>query len=390
MSGHEDTMDFDFSAEDEAFRAELRAFLVDVLPGDWQGIFARGSEHEFADTFCSQLGERGWLTMAWPAEYGGQEASIWRQAVLQEELYAHNEPRGAQYMNVNWIGPAIMHFGTEEQKAFYLPKIAAGQMVWCQGFSEPSAGSDLGSLRTSAQKVDGGFVVNGQKTWTSYGDIAQYCFLLTRTDPASKGSRGLSVLLVDLASPGVTRREIKTYLGYHRQCEEFFDDVFVPDSGLLGGLNEGWAVTAKALSFERSGSSRYARSARILGLLERAYGEHWSRREIEDFADLLALGRAAELVNYDVMARKDRGDLPRWRPSVARIYNATLEQEITVFAEDSCAPSSVLGGCDWAAESNGEVEAFARNAAAATITAGTYEVQMGIIWRDALGGELPR
>lgn len=385
-----DVIDFDFAAEDEEFRARLREFLDEHLPEDWQGIFAGEDDWLLAGELCAALGEQGWLTMAWPREYGGSEATIWRQAVAQEELWAHNEPRGAQYMNVNWIGPAIMHFGTEEQKRFFLPKMAAGRMIWAQGFSEPEAGSDLASLRCRAEVVDGGFVVNGQKTWTSYGGIADYMFLLARTDPGSKGKRGLSVLLVDLNLPGVTRREIDTTLGHHRQCEEFFEDVFVPREALLGEVDDGWRVTGRALAFERSGSARYARSARILGIMEREYGEGFDDGDKVRFAELLAFGRATELVNYDVMARKESGDLPRWRSSATRIHNALLEQEVTAFAEDVCADSALLGGDDIGAVQNGEVEALARNATAATVTAGAYEVQMGIIWRDGLGGELAR
>lgn len=390
-TGPEADVDFDFDGADDTFREELRAYLHDFLPNDWQGMFAHEDDWLVSNRFCEDLGERGWLTQTWPKQYGGREVSIWRQAVVQEELWAHNEPRGAQYMNVNWIGPAIMHFGTPEQKEFFLPRMAAGKMIWAQGFSEPEAGSDLASLRTRAEVVDGGFVVNGQKVWTSYGDIADYMFLLVRSDPASSGKRGLSVLLVDLHLPGITRRPIATNLGHHRQAEEFFEDVFVPASALLGTVDDGWSVTTTALSFERSGSARYARPARILGLLQRDYGDSWSEAERVRFAEILAMGRATELVNYDVMSLKEAGGaLPRWRPSAARIHNSVLEQEVTTYVEDSCGMAGVLGGDDLGALANGEVEALNRNSVPATITAGAYEVQMGIIWRDALGGELTR
>lgn len=382
-------MDFDFAPEDEEFRAELRALLADWLPLDWQGIFATDEAYRLASDFCHEMGERGWLTLAWPKEFGGQDASLWRQAVLQEELWAHNEPRGAQYMNVNWIGPAIRHFGTEEQKHCYLPRIAAGDMIWGQGFSEPEAGSDLGALRTRAEKVDGGWVINGQKIWTSYGDIAETMFLIARTDPGSTGRRGLTVFLVELDGPGITRRQIPGTLGHHRQAEEFFDDAFVPDSAVLGTVNDGWAVTQKALSFERSGSARYARAVRTLGILERETGEDWGSGDELRFAEILAFARATELMNYDVLARKESDDLPRWRPSATRIHNSVLEQEIAAFAEDVAGPTVTFSAGEHAPD-NGEIEALARNAPAATVTAGTYEVQMGLIWRDALGGELPR
>jgi hypothetical protein len=220
------------------------------------------------------------------------------QAVLQEEYWAHNEPRGPQYMNVNWLGPAIIHFGTEEQKRFFLPKLAAGKMQWAQGFSEPEAGSDLAALRCSAVPDGDDFVVNGQKIWISYGDIADYCFLLCRTDPASSRKEGLSVLLVDLSLPGVERRPISSTLGYHRINELFFDDVYVSRSALLGPQNDGWRVATTALAFERSGSARYARAARTMGLIERRHGHAWDDTRWEQFASLLAFGRAT---------RSDRG-----------------------------------------------------------------------------------
>jgi len=156
--------DFDFTPEQEAFRSELRAFLAERLPPDWQGIFVEGDAGwRLSLDICRELGGRGWLTIAWPEEYGGKAASIWLQAILQEEYWAHNEPRGPQYMNVNWLGPAIIHFGTEEQKRFFLPELAAGEMMWAQGFSEPEAGSDLAALKCSAVPDGDGFVVNGQK-----------------------------------------------------------------------------------------------------------------------------------------------------------------------------------------------------------------------------------
>src|SRR5215211_892718 len=147
--------EFDFSVEDESFRTLLRSFLAERLPDDWQGIFKKGNDALVVSRdICREMGALGWLTQAWPKEYGGSEVGIWRQAVVQEEMWAHNEPRGGQYMNVNWIGPALMHFGTDEQKRFFLPKLAAGEMVWAQGFSEPEAGSDLAAMRCRARVID--------------------------------------------------------------------------------------------------------------------------------------------------------------------------------------------------------------------------------------------
>lgn len=372
--------DFDFSNEQEAFRAELRQFLHERLPDDWQGIFVEGDEGwQLSLDICRELGERGWLTMAWPAAYGGQDASIWLQAILQEEYWAHNEPRGPQYMNVNWLGPALIQFGTDEHKAYFLPKLAAGEMMWAQGFSEPDAGSDLAALKCSAVPDGDGFVVRGHKIWISYGDIADYCFLLCRTDPTSRRKEGLSVLLVDLSLPGVERRPISSTLGYHRINELFFDDVFVPRSALLGPQNDGWRVAMTALAFERSGSARYARSARTLGLMEQRHGDEWDDTRWEQYASLLAFARATELVNYGVISKKETGEVPRVEASAARIHNSLLEQALADFAEQTTGLDFIVYGADDHAVDNGELESMWRNSFAATVTAGSYEIQSGII-----------
>jgi alkylation response protein AidB-like acyl-CoA dehydrogenase len=371
--------DFDFTPEQEAFRAKLREFLDNRLPADWQGIFVEGDE---AWQLSRELGAMGWLTQSWPSAYGGQDASIWLQAILQEEYWARNEPRGPQYMNVNWLGPALMHFGTDEQKAFFLAKLSAGEMLWAQGFSEPQAGSDLAAVQCAAAVDGDGFVVNGQKIWISYGDIAHYCFLLCRTDPGSRRKEGLSVLLVDLDSPGITRRQIASTLGYHRINELFFDDVFVPAGALLGPLNDGWRVANTALAFERSGSARYARAARTLGLIEQRYGHEWDETRWEQYASVLAFGRATELVNYQVISKKESGEVPRVEASAARIHNSLLEQVLSDFAEETAGIDVMLYGADDHAVDNGELEAMWRNAFAATVTAGSYEIQSGIIARS--------
>jgi alkylation response protein AidB-like acyl-CoA dehydrogenase len=376
-------IDFDYTPEQEEFRTELRAFLAERLPPDWQGIFVEGdAAWQLSLDICRELGERGWLTIAWPEEYGGKDASIWLQAILQEEYWAHNEPRGPQYMNVNWLGPALIHFGNEEQKHRYLPELAAGRMMWAQGFSETEAGSDLAALNCSAVPDGDGFVVNGQKIWISYGDIAHSCFLLCRTDPTSRRKQGLSVLLVDLDTPGIERRPIATTLGYHRINELFFDDVFVPRSALLGPENDGWRVATTALAFERSGSARYARASRTIGFVERNHGAEWDDTRWEEFASLLAFGRATELVNYGVISKKESGVVPRIEASAARIHNSLLEQRLSDFAEQTTGLDFVVYGADEHAVDNGELESMWRNAFAATVTAGSYEIQSGIIARS--------
>ncbi|MCB1013463.1 MAG: acyl-CoA dehydrogenase family protein, partial [Microthrixaceae bacterium] len=174
--------------------------------------------------FCRTLAENGLLCLAWPEEFGGRGASVWEQTVVREEMWAHHEPRGAQYMGVNWVGPTLMRYGTPEQQRLHLPPIAAGEVIWCQGFSEPEAGSDLASLRTAARRDGHGWLINGQKIWTSYATMAQWCFLLARTTKVGEGAaqkkqQGLSIFLVPMDDPAIQVRPIRTMMGPHHLNE---------------------------------------------------------------------------------------------------------------------------------------------------------------------------
>jgi len=246
-------MDFDFSPEDEAFRAELRAFLDDELPEWWKTVFVDDERAmPFTREFCHQLAARGWLTLSWPAEHGGADGSVWQQAVVREEMWAAGEPRGPQYMNLNYIGPLIMRFGTPEQQARHLPRMAAGDVLWCQGFSEPEAGSDLASLKTRAVRDGDHYVVNGQKIWNSYADApADHCLLLARTNTEVKKQLGISMFLVDMRTPGITVRPIPSMAGKSEFSEIFFDDAAIPVTDRLGDEDQGWTLVGEGLAFER-------------------------------------------------------------------------------------------------------------------------------------------
>lgn len=192
-------MRMEYTSDEEAFREELRTFLSNRLPERWTGIFHGGTAAlEVSNEVTREMAELGWLTQLWPSEFGGADASVWRQAVLQEETWAHYEPRGGQYMGVNWIGPSLIAYGTDAQQQQFLPRIAAGDVQWAQLFSEPDAGSDLAALRTRAERDGDEFVVNGEKIWTSYGDYAEHGFLVARSEPGSARHAGLSVLLIDM------------------------------------------------------------------------------------------------------------------------------------------------------------------------------------------------
>ncbi|HLI54177.1 MAG TPA: acyl-CoA dehydrogenase family protein [Acidimicrobiales bacterium] len=385
-------MDFELTEEERRFREDLQRLLAQELPEWWRGMFVEDERvMPFTKRFCSELAERGWLTMAWPPEHGGQGASVWQQAVLREEMWAADEPRGPQYMNLNYIGPLIMRFGTDAQKSRFLPPMARGEVIWCQGFSEPEAGSDLASLRTRAVADGDRFVINGQKVWTSYADSpAEWCLLLARSDPEAEKHRGISVFLLDMATPGVTVRPIATMAGPHEFNEVFLDDVVVGRDCLLGELHRGWDVVVTGLTFERVGIARYARAGRVIEMLVehvRRTGRDSEPEVMDKLADLRVRYEAARLLNYVAISIQARGEVPTTEASVARIHNTQLEQLVGHVGLELLGAAGQLTHDDPASPLGGEIwRQWVRNIPT-TVAAGTLEIQKNIVAR-ALG--LPR
>ena len=386
-------MDFAFTPDEEQFRAELRGFLAAELPTWWRGIFVDDPRAiPFTRAFCGKLAARGWLTMAWPKAYGGADASPWKQAVLREEMWAHDEPRGPQYMNLNYIGPCIMRFGNDAQKRRFLPPMAAGDVLWTQGFSEPGAGSDLAAVTTRAEKRGDRFVVQGQKIWNSYADApADWCFLLVRTSNEGKRHHGLSVLLVDMRTAGITVRPIDSMAGPHELNEIFFDEVPVPEDCLLGAVSQGWEIVTAGLTFERVGIARYARAGRVIELLvehAKRTGHAADPDVRRKLAGLRAGYEAARLLNYRAISLQAAGQVPTVEVSIARLHNTQLEQQVShvgleilglqgqLIADDPTAPLAGLVHRQWV------------RTIPTTVTAGTLEIQKNIIAERGLG--LPR
>jgi len=386
-------MDFAFTPEETAFRAELRAFLAEELPSWWRGMFVDDDRAmPFTRELCRKLADRGWLTMAWPAEYGGQDASVWMQTVVREEMWAHEEPRGPQYMNLNYIGPLLMRFGTPEQRADFLPPMARGDALWTQLFSEPDAGSDLASLRTRARDDGDHFVVNGQKIWSSYADApADWGLLLARTDPEVAKHAGISVFLLDMTTPGVTVRPIPTMAGPHEFNEVFFDDVVVPRARLLGVQDGGWDVITAGLTFERVGIARYARAAAVLDLaVEHANatglaGDPHVRRLLADLGTRI---EAARLLNYRAISIQARGEVPTVEASIARMHNTTVEQLTGNVVMEVIGAAAQLRADDPDAPRAGEATRHWLRNIPTTVAAGTLEIQKNIVAQRGLG--LPR
>ncbi len=383
-------MNFEFTESEKAFRSELRAFIEAELPEEWRGMFVdEPGAIPFTREFCKKLAQRGWLTMAWPPEFGGAGAGPWMQTILREEMWAHEEPRGPQYMNLNYIGPLIMRFGTPEQQRRFLPPMARGEVIWTQGFSEPNAGSDLASLATRAEHRGDAFVVNGQKIWSSYADApADWCLLLVRTDPRAPKRDGISVLLVDMTTPGITVRPIDSMAGPHEFNEIFFDDAHVPADCLLGEVHRGWEIVRVGLTFERAGIARYARAGRVIEMLV----EHAKLRGLkgdpevrQKLADLRVRYEAARLLSYRVVAMQAEGKVPVAEASIARIHNTQLEQMVGQVGLEILGVAGQIAPGEDSAPIEGAVQRYWLRNIPTTIAAGTLEMQKNIVARRGLG-----
>jgi alkylation response protein AidB-like acyl-CoA dehydrogenase len=380
-------VDFAWSDEDETFRRELRAFLSETLPPSWDEIARDGpgsdAQAAFAREFCPRLAAKGWLTQSWPREYGGRDATPWRHAILGEEMWRCGEPRSSQYMNVNWIGPTILRYGSEEQKARYLPPISEGRAFWCQGFSEPEAGSDLASLRTLAIRDGDAYVVNGSKIWTSYVNHADHCFLVVRTDPDSKRHHGISVLLVAMDLPGIEVREIPSVVGERYFFEVFFTDVRVPVECRLGPEHAGWDVVRWSLATERVGAARYARAAYTLDELAawaRERGLLSDARLRERLGEARALCEAARLLVYRVIDLRAKGRPPSADTNLARVASTAAERAVADLALETFGPEAL--------EYGHFAEAHFRLAMTAGVAVGTTEIHLNLVAARFLG--LPR
>ncbi|OBA74771.1 acyl-CoA dehydrogenase, partial [Mycolicibacterium elephantis] len=324
-------MRFDMGEKAAALRTELRSLVNDNVPEHYLGAFTDDPDDlEIAQRFCRLLAERELLCLAWPKEFGGGGASVWEQTVVREEMWAHHEPRGAQYMGVNWVGPIIMRHGTEEQQRRHLPPIARGEVIWCQGFSEPEAGSDLASLRTSARRDDDGWLVNGQKIWTSYATMAQWCFLLARTSHGERKQQGLTIFLVPMDDPGIQVRPIRTMLGPHHLNEVFFDDLRVTEDAVLGTVDQGWSVVQDVMAFERVGIARYARCERLLAAAPAVLGDRWDDLPVElrgRWVRMLTHCRRARLMAYRVVSLQSSGRIQPGDAAAYRIAVTKLDQD---------------------------------------------------------------
>ncbi len=252
---------------DEVFRREVRTFFEVEYPPQLRYILHRARWREMKD-WWRKLAGKGWIAPNWPREWGGMALDAGKMVIYLEELERHGVAR-APDQGITQVGPLIMRFGTEAQKNHYLPRTRSGEYIWCQGYSEPNAGSDLAGLQTAAVLEGDHFVINGQKIWTTLADDATHIYLLARTDKAAKKQQGISFLLVDLKTPGITLRPIRNLAGHEEFCQVFFDNVRVPREALVGALHDGWTVAKALLGFERLGIGSPRRPQYALNRLER-------------------------------------------------------------------------------------------------------------------------
>lgn len=381
-------MDFDWTEEDRVYRSRVREFLERELPADWDEISRHGpgsrEQTAFSLEFCPRLAAAGLLVPHWPAEWGGANRPTWEHFILGEEMWAAGEPRGAQYMNVNWIGPTLMRFGTEEQKRRYIPEMAAGNAIWCQGFSEPNAGSDLASLRTNAVRDGDDYVINGTKIWTSYAAMAQYCFLLARTSGSAQGKAGIAIFLVPMTTPGIEVRAIPSLIGHGDIHETFFTNVRLPVSARLGEEGEAWSIIGYSLANERVGIPRYELAARVLGDM---VAELTARGGFEDpvvqarAGSASAACEAARMLVYRAVDKRARGEAIGPEASMARVAVAEADHAVTDFGLDFL-PDTFSG------RQFPQHLAHHERAIVTGIAAGAAEIQLGLIARHWL--DLPR
>ncbi len=386
-------MDLRFTPEDEAFRAEARAWLAENLRGDFAALRGRGGpgdEHtgvEGRQAWERRLGEAGWTGLGWPREHGGRGASLVEEVIFHEEYARAGGPGRVGHIGEQLVGPTILAFGTEAQKRRFLPGILSGDALWCQGYSEPNAGSDLAGVQTRAVREGDGWAITGQKIWTSLAQTADWCFVLCRTDPAAPKHRGLSYLLVPMRQEGITLRPITQMLGTSEFCEVFFDRARTAAENVVGPVNGGWKVAMATLAFER-GVSTLGQQIGFENELRQVIAAAEARGATRDpdvrrrLADARIGLRIMRLNALRTLSAARRGELGR-AALVNKLYWATWHRDLGKLAMDVLGPEAeILAGPTYELTPLQRLFLFSR---ADTIYAGTNEIQRNVIGERALG-----
>jgi alkylation response protein AidB-like acyl-CoA dehydrogenase len=386
-------MDLKLTPGEEQFRAELRAWLAANVPPPFAGGAneeEKGEYFQYLRDWQKQVFAAGWAGISWPQEYGGRGAAVIEQAILQEEWARAEAPQLINALGLYLIGPTIISVGTAEQKQRFLPKILSAEEIWCQGFSEPNAGSDVASLGTKAARDGEHFVVNGQKIWTSLAHVADWCLLLTRTDPNAPKHKGITALLVDMHSPGVVVRPLRQINGDASFNEVFFDNVRVPVANVLGEVNKGWQTAITTLMNERAnlGTGTYVAFKRNLDMLvERARALKRNGKPLSQ--DPLVRQKLAQaylelevfrLNNTRSLSRLSKTGVPGPEGSILKIFWSEYNQRFQQAAMEILGPHAQLHGFD-----GGKWVFDYLRTRANTIEAGTSEILRNIVAERVLG-----
>lgn len=391
-------MDLSYSQEDEAFRTQVRAWLAANLPPRDKALsglpFDDPQRLRQAKAWQHTLYVAGYVAMSWPKEYGGQGVTdIMRQTILNEELVMARAPRLIGTFGLTMIGPTLLQRGTEEQKRRYLPKILNAEEIWCQGYSEPGAGSDLASLQTRAEIVGDEFVVNGQKVWTSGAQFSDWMFCLVRTDPHAPTHRGISYILIDMKTPGITVRPLVQMTGDAEFNEVFFEDVHVPRANLVGELHEGWKVANATLFHERNMLGSTTRTQLMMQNLMRLARSHqrYGKPATEDplirqkLADLLTRVEAVKYHSYRQLTDVVKGRSPGVAAMVNKLVGTELNHDIATLALEILHSYGPLKRGAAHAASNGIWQYEYMLTLGLIIGGGTSQIQKNIISERGLG-----
>ena len=388
-------MDLGFTAEEEAFREEVRSWLDVNLPSEWRhkgvGGFREEEETYLQRQWQHRLHEAGWLKLAWPKQAGGRDASPVMQAIYQEEMAKAGAPIILGRLGVSLLAPTLLVHGSPWQKETYVEKILSGDLIFCQGFSEPDAGSDLAGLRARAEKRDGRWVLNGQKTWSSGAHYADKSFLLARTDPDAEPHKGISFFLVDMHQPGVEVRRIRQMTGGGEFCEIFLSGAVVEDRDLVSEPGAGWKIAMTVFGFERGGlaqAARFERAVVELANLARDRGAGGDATVRQKVAQAQIEAHVFRLIGLRNLTSAQQGHAPGPEASLTKLYWSEMDKRIQETAVGVQGPFGALApGSPFAIE-DGRWQYGWMWAQAETIYAGSSEIQRNIIAERVLG--LPR
>jgi alkylation response protein AidB-like acyl-CoA dehydrogenase len=390
-------MDFNFTPEDEAFRQELRSWLEKNAPKGLENSDSLAEEtDDDADwnrrvAWFKKLQQAGWIGIDWPKEYGGRGASILQTIVYAQELARAKAPVPYIGQGPSLVAPTLMHWGNEEQRKRFIPKIISADEIWCQGYSEPNSGSDLASLQTKAIDDGDDFVVTGQKIWTSSAQHADWIFLLVRTDSEAPKHKGISYLLVDMHSPGVTVRPLVQMTGAKGFNEVFFDDVRVPKKNLVGEKNQGWQVAITTLMFERRGAGgpgtgQIRELARLAKQIPRNGGTAWDDSSVrQKIAEFYSEGEALKYTGFRQLTRRLKGLPPGPEGSMMKLVSTELSLKVSLFAMELLCPYSQIEYKAPFAMDEGKWLFRMLGVRGGTIAAGTNQIQHNIIGERVLG-----